>query len=148
MLQGVGCVVANDSDPRRCHALVHQIQRVGTSNVLVVCDNAQCLEFYGATFDRVLSDVPCSGDGTLRKNPAVGAKWTPKGGGSVHGLQRTILRRGLELLKPGGLAVYSTCSMNPIENESVVNSVLLELGGCVEIVDVSERLPRLVRHPG
>jgi tRNA (cytosine34-C5)-methyltransferase len=148
MLHGVGCVVANDSDPRRCHALVHQIQRVGTSNVLVVCDNAQYLEFYGATFDRVLSDVPCSGDGTLRKNAAAGAKWTPKGGGSVHGLQRTILRRGLELLKPGGLAVYSTCSMNPIENESVVNSVLLELGGCVEIVDVSERLPRLVRHPG
>jgi 16S rRNA C967 or C1407 C5-methylase (RsmB/RsmF family) len=148
MLNGEGCVVANDSDPKRCHSLVHQLQRVGTTNVLVVCDNAQGIEFQGSLFDRVLCDVPCSGDGTLRKNAIAGAEWHPKRGGGLHGVQRAILKRGLELLKEGGIAVYSTCSMNPLENEAVVNSVLLELDGAAEVVDCSERLPLLKRHPG
>jgi 16S rRNA C967 or C1407 C5-methylase (RsmB/RsmF family) len=148
MLNGEGCVVANDSDPRRCHSLVHQLQRVGTTNVLVVCDNAQSLDFQGNQFDRVLCDVPCSGDGTLRKSPVAGSDWHPKRGGGLHGVQRAILRRGLELLRAGGIAVYSTCSMNPIENEAVVNSVLLELDGAAEIVDCQQTLSLLKGHPG
>ncbi|KAH0789898.1 NOL1/NOP2/sun family protein [Histomonas meleagridis] len=143
-----GYVIANDSDPKRCHPLVHQLQRIGTQNVLVSSSQAQFLDFKGEQFDRVLCDVPCTGDGTLRKNPAAGAHWTPKGAGAMHGLQKLILKRGLELLKVGGKCVYSTCSMNPIEDEAVVNSVLLELRGAVEIVDTSEMFPELKRHNG
>ena len=148
MLGPDGFVIANDLDPRRCHSLVHQLQRVGTTNAMVVCDQAQYLDFKGTQFDRVLCDVPCTGDGTLRKNPSASATWTPKGGGTLHGVQRAVLKRGLELLKVGGICVYSTCSMNPIEDEAVVNSVLLELDGAVEIVDTHETLPDLKRHPG
>lgn len=143
-----GFVVANDTDPRRCQKLIHQLHRVGTSNAIVVCQQAQFFEFADKQFDRILCDVPCSGDGTLRKNPAAGNKWAPKGGVALHGTQRTILKRCLELLKPGGICVYSTCSMNPIEDEAVINSVLLETQGKIEIVDASNTLPSLKRHPG
>jgi 16S rRNA C967 or C1407 C5-methylase (RsmB/RsmF family) len=67
----------------------------------------------GCFFDRVLCDVPCSGDGTLRKSPHIWPKWTTNSGVDLHPLQLMIARRGFELLKPGGLMVYSTCSMSP-----------------------------------
>lgn len=63
----------------------------------------------------------------------------------LHGTQRAILKRGLELAKVGG---YSTFSMNPIENESIVNLFLLETNGAVEIVDCSDKYPDLKRHLG
>ena len=64
-------------------------------------------------FDRVLCDVPCSGDGTLRKQPNIWGKWNTSSSFGLHPLQIQIAERGLKLLKPGGLMVYSTCSMSP-----------------------------------
>ncbi len=64
-------------------------------------------------FDRVLCDVPCSGDGTLRKAPNIWSKWSTHGGYSLHPLQLSIAKRGIQLLKVDGLIVYSTCSMSP-----------------------------------
>ncbi|KAH0786453.1 NOL1/NOP2/sun family protein [Histomonas meleagridis] len=148
MLDTTGLVIANDSDIKRCQPLVHQLQRVGTSNAMIVCQQAQHIDLKGELFDKVLCDVPCSGDGTIRKNGVAGYSWSPKNGGSKHGVQRVILKRGLELLKVGGICVYSTCSMNPIEDEAVINSVLLELNNCVEVVDVSDKYQQLKRHNG
>jgi 16S rRNA methyltransferase RsmB/F len=99
-------------------------------------------------FDRVLCDVPCSGDGTLRKNMNIWRRWNIADGNGLHKLQRQILSRGCELLKVGGRIVYSTCSFNPIENEAVVASLLSEAKGSVRLVDVTSRLPSLIRHPG
>jgi 16S rRNA C967 or C1407 C5-methylase (RsmB/RsmF family) len=99
-------------------------------------------------FDRVLCDVPCSGDGTVRKNADVMPRWAPSGGNGLHPLQLLIGMRGLALLKPGGLMAYSTCSLNPVENEAVVAEMLRQAGGAVELVDVSDRLPGLVRQDG
>jgi 16S rRNA C967 or C1407 C5-methylase (RsmB/RsmF family) len=64
-------------------------------------------------FDRVLCDVPCSGDGTMRKQPNIWGKWNTASGFGLHPLQLQIAERGLKLLKPDGLMVYSTCSMSP-----------------------------------
>lgn len=66
----------------------------------------------------------CSGDGTVRKNPGIWGKWSPADGNGLHSLQLRILLRAMDLLKPGGRLVYSTCSMNPAENESVVAAAL------------------------
>ena len=75
-------------------------------------------------FDRVLADVPCSGDGTIRKDPTVLPRWTPGVGTLLHAVQLEIAWRGLELLRVGGRMVYSTCSLNPIEDEAVVAALI------------------------
>jgi multisite-specific tRNA:(cytosine-C5)-methyltransferase len=111
--------------------------------------------------------VPCSGDGTLRKNAGIWAKWTPMDGNGLHSsvprprppsptnnafrdsLQLRILQRALALLAPGGTLVYSTCSLNPVENEAVLAQALLSPAGATcALRDVAARLPGLARRPG
>ncbi|XP_020233288.1 tRNA (cytosine(34)-C(5))-methyltransferase [Cajanus cajan] len=159
-----GMVIANDVDVQRCNLLIHQTKRMCTANLIVTNHEAQ--HFPGCRlnrnyerteldhsigqllFDRVLCDVPCSGDGTLRKAPDMWRKWNTGMGQGLHSLQVLIAMRGLSLLKNGGRMVYSTCSMNPIENEAVVAEVLRRCGGSVELLDVSSELPQLIRRPG
>lgn len=66
----------------------------------------------------------------------------------MHGVQFRIAKRGIELLEVGGRLVYSTCSLNPIENESVVHRLLKEADGAIELIDVADSLPGLKFHPG
>ncbi|XP_059307462.1 uncharacterized protein LOC132059021 [Lycium ferocissimum] len=163
-----GMVLANDVDVQRCNLLIHQTKRMSTANLIVTNHEAQhfpsChlrnsgngsetqkvreLDINQLQFDRVLCDVPCSGDGTLRKAPDIWRKWNAGNGNGLHGLQIQIAMRGLSLLKVGGRMVYSTCSMNPIENEAVIAEVLRRCGESVELVDVSSEIPQLVRRPG
>lgn len=96
-----------------------------------VHDMAECL------FDRVLCDVPCSGDGTLRKDVSVASTWGASYVDSLVRTQKALLRRGLDSLRVGGLLVYSTCSLNPAEDEEVVCSALEMYGDCVELVNVN-----------
>ena len=154
-LQPTGFVMANDSDYRRAYMLVHQIKRLNSANVVVVNHDAQMfpkmrLEENGPflKFDRILCDVPCSGDATMRKNIMVWKEWRFGNAIGLHPLQLNILKRGLQLLKPGGRLVYSTCSLNPIENEAVVAAALKLWDGKVKLVDSSDRLPGLIRHKG
>jgi 16S rRNA C967 or C1407 C5-methylase (RsmB/RsmF family) len=67
---------------------------------------------------------------------------------ALHKLQIRIATRGLELLKVGGLMAYSTCSLNPIEDESVLAQLLRTFKGCLELVDLSDKMPELKRTPG
>ncbi|KAF2020834.1 cytosine-5--methyltransferase NCL1 [Aaosphaeria arxii CBS 175.79] len=159
--RSTGLLIANDTDYKRAGMLVHQVKRLNFPNLIVTQHDASIfpsIELPTAPgqkkqylkFDRVLADVPCSGDGTARKNPNVWQKWTPRDGLGLHGLQLRILFRGLQLLKKGGRLVYSTCSMNPVENEAVVASAIVACGGVskVRLVDCSDHLPNLVRKPG
>lgn len=99
-------------------------------------------------FDRVLCDVPCCGDGTLRKNKTIFKTWTANQGNGLHRLQLAILERGCELVKIGGRLVYSTCTFNPIENEAVVAALILKSNGALRLVDVSNELKGLKRKNG
>ncbi|KAK6258844.1 hypothetical protein SCA6_013318 [Theobroma cacao] len=164
-----GMVLANDLDVQRCNLLIHQTKRMCTANLIVTNHEGQhfpgCRSHKNISngsettnklepsinqllFDRVLCDVPCSGDGTLRKAPDIWRKWNGGMGNGLHCLQIHIAMRGLSLLKVGGRMVYSTCSMNPVENEAVVAEILRRCGGSVELVDVSNQLPQLIRRPG
>ncbi|OII75602.1 SUN family methylase [Cryptosporidium ubiquitum] len=145
-----GFVVANDLDTRRAHMLIHHTRHLNSPSLIVTTHSADHFpdlylddpghdslkKFY---FDRILCDVPCSSDGTLRKNPNLFAKWSISFSLGLHRLQRNILLRALSILKPKeGLLVYSTCSFNPLENEAVISSVISSLaarGVQVEIVD-------------
>ncbi|PAA77424.1 hypothetical protein BOX15_Mlig006228g4, partial [Macrostomum lignano] len=150
-----GLIVANDVDQRRAYMMVHQLKRL-QSPCFVVCAHDSSvfprlrLEPDGPPllFDRVLADVPCSGDGTARKNPGVWRRWKPGHANNLHLTQAKILKRGLELLAVGGRLVYSTCSLNPVENEAVVGKLLLETEGSVELVDVRPLLPGFKSLPG
>lgn len=161
-----GYVMANDANYSRAQMLVHQLKRVESANFCVVNHEGQHLpnvkigpkpeagvmadqvQVTKEPFDRVLCDVPCTGDGTSRKNPGVWKTWGPQAAMGLHTIQIRIAMRGLEMLKVGGLMVYSTCSLNPVENEAVVVQILKESAGAVEIVDVSDKLPGLKRIPG
>ncbi|KAG2644005.1 RNA cytosine C(5)-methyltransferase NSUN2-like [Panicum virgatum] len=158
-------VVANDVDVQRCNLLIHQTKRMCTANLIVTNHEAQnfpgcnlakfcsetCMDeakLQRLEFDRVLCDVPCSGDGTVRKAPDMWRKWNAGMGNGLHRLQVEIAMRGMGLLKVGGRMVYSTCSMNPVENEAVVAEILRRCGDSVELLDVSSELPELARRPG
>ncbi|XP_065655469.1 RNA cytosine-C(5)-methyltransferase NSUN2 [Hydra vulgaris] len=153
-----GALIANDADHKRCYMLTHQAKRLNTPCVIITNHDASIFpklilknesgENEALSFDRVLCDVPCSGDGTLRKNPLIWSKWTPHMGIALHQLQIRILIRGLEMLKIGGRLVYSTCSFNPVENEAVLSHVLLQSKNTVQLVDCSKELPDLKRKPG
>lgn len=99
-------------------------------------------------FDRILCDVPCSGDGTIRKNYDVWTKWNVANGNNFHGIQLRIAKRGLEMLKKDGILVYSTCSLNPIEDEAVIASLLNLSEGGAQLEDVSNVLPNLKYRKG
>ncbi|GJN93170.1 hypothetical protein Rhopal_006217-T1 [Rhodotorula paludigena] len=178
-----GLLIANDSDAKRCHLLVHQsLHRVPGTGMMVTNHDAGQLpslrlareavvggklqftledeqrlaklpkervakDYDGMLFDRILADVPCSGDGTMRKNLGIWSDWTVGNGIGLHTLQLRILLRGIQLLKPGGRLVYSTCSMNPMENESVVSAALSQCPD-MSILPVPSDLPGLLRRPG
>ncbi|KIY92797.1 hypothetical protein MNEG_15166 [Monoraphidium neglectum] len=99
-------------------------------------------------FDRILADVPCSGDGTMRKSPDIWNRWGVAAGNGLHMMQLKIALQGARLLKVGGRMVYSTCTFNPIEDEAVVADLLVRCGGALRLVDVDAQLPQLKRMPG
>lgn len=159
--RSTGLLIANDADYKRGHMLVHQLKRLSSPNLIVT--NHDATQFPSIKlpseegkpqsylkYDRILADVPCSGDGTMRKNVNIWKDWVPGNALGLHVTQVRILVRALQLLKPGGKVVYSTCSMNPVENESVVAAAIERCGGPekVAIEDCSDKLPNLVRAPG
>ena len=165
--RATGLLIANDSDYRRAHMLTHQMKRLNSPNLIVMNHDATMFPSIrlpsdppplGSTanrnkylkFDRILADVPCSGDGTCRKNYNVWKDWTPGNALGLNPTQVRILVRALQMLKVGGKVVYSTCSMNPIENEAVVAAAIDRCGGLskVDLVDCGEALPKLKRRPG
>ena len=113
-------IVAAELHPHRAEILR---RRVRAANVQVITADATRLETQ-SDFDRVLADVPCSGTGTLARHPEIKWRLKPEDLPDLQGRQVDILRSALELLAPGGRAVYSTCSLEPEENDAVVEEVL------------------------
>ncbi len=94
-------------------------------------------------FDRVLADVPCSGTGTLSRNPEIKWRLKPADLADLHGRQVAILNAALDRVARGGRLVYSTCSLEAEENEHVVDEVMRVNGGEFRVVDCAEELRRL-----
>ncbi len=142
-----GAVIANEVISGRVNTLVTNVHRHASRAVLVVQhDGRHMPRVPGSGFDGVLVDVPCTGSGTTRKNPDVWGKWRPSSGRSLHSLQYDLLSRAIELTKPGGRVVYSTCSLDPIENEAVVARVVA--GGKVRVVPCGDSLSGVPSKPG
>lgn len=125
--------VACDASEVRLQAMLAECPRV-------LLDAAQPLPF-GRVFDRILVDAPCTGTGTLSRNPEIRWRLTPDEISRQAERQKRILRNALACLKPGGRLVYSTCSLEPEENKEVVNRV-----AAARVQRLVQRLPG--REPG
>ncbi|KPI88581.1 hypothetical protein ABL78_2314 [Leptomonas seymouri] len=169
-----GLVIANELDTKRANMLVHQVKRLrllfpfalftnhdaryfpeipmGRSTAhSETCGVEGPLQSEGSgtlRFDKILCDVVCSGDGTLRKAPHIFKLWSPKEAINLQKLQIQIALRACHLLRVGGRLVYSTCSLNPIENEAVVAQIVHRTRGAMRLVDARALLPHLVCAPG
>jgi 16S rRNA (cytosine967-C5)-methyltransferase len=119
-----GLVVAADRHAHRLRAMRAQFDRLHLAKIQIVeLDAEQPLPF-GEKFDRILVDAPCSGTGTLARHPEIRWRLQPDQLAEFHRLQVAILASALGALAPGGRLVYSTCSLEPEENESVIAEVL------------------------
>jgi NOL1/NOP2/sun family putative RNA methylase len=121
LMQSEGLLVANDVHPKRVRDLAKNIERWGARNVAIT--NAmppQLVAHFGAFFDRVLVDAPCSGEGMFRKDPASRLEWMPKLVDSCALRQDAILDDAAKLVRPGGVLAYSTCTFAPEENEGTL----------------------------
>jgi 16S rRNA (cytosine967-C5)-methyltransferase len=118
-LRNTGLVVATDVRGRRIELLRQTVVASGATNIRIVQADASRPPF-PAMFDCVLLDAPCSGLGTLRRDPDLKWRRTEADFPALQGLQRSMLRAVAGVLKPGGRLVYSTCSSEPEENEALI----------------------------
>src|ERR1051325_10679693 len=120
-------LVAGDIHEHRVHAVRQLAAQQAAENIrLLVHDATQGLPFSDSRFDRVLVDAPCSGTGTLRHNPEIRWRLKPSDISELATKQRVILENAAAKVRAGGSLVYSTCSVEPDENEAVVNDFLNE----------------------
>ena len=128
MMENTGTIIANDIKLDRIKILSANLERCGVSNVIITRNDGvglcSRLAKSGFKFDKILLDVPCSGEGTLRSSPKTFKMWNLKVVKKLSREQRKLFVFALKCLKPGGEIVYSTCTHAPEENESVVNFVL------------------------
>jgi 16S rRNA (cytosine967-C5)-methyltransferase len=140
-----GHVTAADLHAHRVRAMAERFERATIQNAeCVALDGAQPLQF-GHTFERILVDVPCSGTGTLARHPEIRWRLRAEDLTDLHARQVALLRNALSALSPGGRLVYSTCSLEPEENEAVVNQTLDATSGESRIVTPREILQTKLR---
>jgi 16S rRNA C967 or C1407 C5-methylase (RsmB/RsmF family)/NOL1/NOP2/fmu family ribosome biogenesis protein len=120
-----GVVVANELQRSRVQALAGNLDRWGSWRTAIASETvARLADRLPGTFDRVLLDAPCSGEGLFRRNPAAAAQWRPGHVRGSAGRQRGLLADAARLVGPGGVLVYSTCTFAPEENEQQIAGFL------------------------
>ncbi|MBS3144091.1 RsmB/NOP family class I SAM-dependent RNA methyltransferase [Candidatus Woesearchaeota archaeon] len=138
MMQNKGQIIAIDSNSFRATILRKNLQRCGVTNVDVLCIAAE--RYLGNPFDKILLDPPCSASGTIKGETKQTKKtlleWNPRTIKRLAKLQKKLIKHAFSLLKPGGTLVYSTCSLEPEENEEVVQYLLDKVGGKLETIDL------------
>ena len=138
MMNNEGLIVANDYKGQRLQSLGINLQRSGLTNVIITLMDGN--RFHGFQFDKILADVPCSGTGTIRKSLKTINIWNPHMITKLARAQMKLAANAFRNLKPGGEMVYSTCSVEPEENEGVIHYLLNEFDN-IEILSV--KLPGL-----
>jgi len=128
-------IVAAELHPQRARLLR---RLVSAKNVQVIAANAVQLPIRGE-FDRVLADVPCSGTGTLARNPEIKWRLHPEDLADLHARQLAIARAAVARLAPGGRLVYSTCSLEREENRAVIEELLATVSG-IHLLDCRSEL--------
>ncbi|MBQ3385225.1 MAG: RsmB/NOP family class I SAM-dependent RNA methyltransferase [Erysipelotrichaceae bacterium] len=119
-----GLLVSNDISASRQQATLKNVERHGFQNVWVTSSDISA--FTQDTFDKILLDAPCSGEGMFRKDPSLISSWVSRNHEYYRPIQKELIDKAAFLLKDGGMILYSTCTFNPKENEEVIQYALTE----------------------
>ena len=122
-----GFLVSNEYVPQRAHVLVENITKWGAPNCVVTNNAPRHFEKLKSRFDAILVDAPCSGEGMFRKDGRAREEWSEANVEMCVERQREILQSAWEVLKPGGVLIYSTCTFNRHENEEQVQWLIDEM---------------------
>ncbi len=128
MMENTGLIVANDISGARMKPLGLNLQRSGIMNVVVTVMHGQQFRKRGILFDKMLVDAPCSGTGTIRRNTETLKMWNAGMIKRLSATQKSLIETAFSILKDGGEMVYSTCSVEPEEDEEVVDHLLNKFG--------------------
>ena len=123
LMKNKGLLVANELDFKRLGPLQINLERSGFSNIIITNSDGAKIEGE-KIFDRICLDAPCSGSGVIRKSPGTLRAYNPKKLKGIQNIQFKLAIRAFELLKKGGIMTYSTCSLDPEENEFLVKRFL------------------------
>jgi 16S rRNA (cytosine967-C5)-methyltransferase len=146
LMDGAGEVVAVERDRRRAGVLARNAERLHAGNVRVEIADAERARNHEAAFDRVLVDPPCSGLGTLGAHPDLRWRMSPEAIVQMAAAQMRILTAGAAVLRPGGVLVYSTCTVSPNENERLI-AAFLDSHPDFRIDDLAAELPAYGMDP-
>jgi tRNA (cytosine49-C5)-methyltransferase len=128
-MENTGTIIANEVSLGRIGILNSNLERCGITNTIVTRKEgtALCNALLKKTqlkFDKILVDAPCSGEGTLRKSPKTFEMWNPNMIKKIAKTQKKLASSALQLLKTGGIMIYSTCTLSPEEDEMIINFLL------------------------
>ena len=124
-LNDTGFLLANDISTSRARALLRNLELFGMKNMLVTDEKpAKLAQRFPAFFNKILLDAPCSGEGMFRKEEALARDWTPEKSAELSDIQKDLVLKAADMLRPGGMLLYSTCTFSPCEDEEVVAYLL------------------------
>jgi len=127
-MENQGTIIANEISLHRIKILASNLERCGVTNAIITKKEgfALCnkLKQEGFLFDKILVDAPCSGEGTIISNQKTLIMWNIKTVFNLSKIQKSLLSSAIEILKPGGEIVYSTCTHSPEENEEIIDFIL------------------------
>lgn len=123
LMNNEGIIIAVDSDEKKNASMINNLQRMGCKNVYYDNNNSMSVERmrkYGMEFDKVLIDAPCSGSGIIYKDPTVTYRLSIDYINHYAKKQKLMISTAHKLMKPKARLVYSTCSIDPLENDEVI----------------------------
>jgi len=123
-MESTGILLCNDYKGMRLAPLGINLQRSSISNSVITLMNGAWFKTSGIEFDRVLVDAPCSGTGTIRKSLKTLRIWNPNMVRKIASEQRRLIDSGFQVLKKGGTLVYSTCTLEPEEDEAIIDFLI------------------------
>lgn len=124
-LQGKGVLIANDISNSRAKGLLKNLEVFGIGNMLTLSEEpGKLMEYFPEYFDKILIDAPCSGEGMFRKDKKMVKAWEEHGPEFFSKLQRSIVMQAADMLRPGGMLLYSTCTFDALENEGTIEYLL------------------------
>lgn len=125
MMKNEGLILSNEIQTSRSYILSSNVERMGRKNIIVTNNNIDDLyKKYKNTFSKIILDAPCSGSGMFRKMEAMKEDWTYQKVTSLAVIQKDLILKAYDMLKPNGVMVYSTCSFSYEEDEEVIQYLL------------------------